>query len=139
MENLTHLPKLPSIGSFRHMTPLARRELLQGLLFISPWILGFLGFTLIPMVATLVFTFTNIKITDGVLNKYTFVGLSNYITMFQDARIWNARPNSSPGALWITIRFGLIALPVGIFVPLFIALIMNNKNLKGQNFFRSMF
>ncbi|MFN8413852.1 MAG: sugar ABC transporter permease [Anaerolineales bacterium] len=41
--------------------------------------------------------------------------------------------------MWITIKFGLIALPVGIFLPLGIALLMNNKHLKGQMFFRSLF
>jgi multiple sugar transport system permease protein len=46
---------------------------------------------------------------------------------------------ATPGALWVTIKFGLIALPVGIFVPLGIALLMNNKHLKAPMFFRSMF
>ncbi len=139
MENLTHLPKLPSIGSFRNLPPLARRELRNGLLFLLPWILGFIGFTLLPMVATFFFTFTELKITSGVLSAPKFVGLLNYITLFKDNQVWNARPNSSPGSLWITIRFGIIALPVGILLPLGIAMLMNSKYLKGQNFFRSLF
>lgn len=139
MENLTHLPKLPSLGSFRGLTPGAKREARQGFLFISPWIIGFLAFTLIPMLATLVFTFMNLKLTDGILNPPKFVGLDNYAALLKDSQIWNARPNSSPGSLWITIRFGLIALPVGILIPLVIALLMNNKHLAGRNFFRSMF
>ncbi len=139
MENLTHLPKLPSIGSLRHMSPLARKEFRTGMLFISPWIFGLLAFTLLPMIATLVFTFMNLKITDGILNAPQFAGLDNYATLFQDARVWNASPNSSPGSMWITIRFALIALPVGIIIPILIALLMNNKHLVGKNFFRSMF
>ncbi len=139
MENLTHLPKLPSIGSLRHMTPLAKKEFRTGMLFISPWIFGLLAFTLLPMIETLVFTFMNLKITDGILNPPQFVGLDNYATLFQDARVWNASPNSSPGSMWITIRFALIALPVGIIVPILIALLMNSKHLVGKNFFRSMF
>ena len=139
MQELTHLPKLPSIGSMRKMPPLARREFRNGMLFISPWLFGFLVFTLIPMVATLLFSFMDIKITDGILNPPKFVGLDNYKTLFQDNAVWNARPDSTPGALWVTIRFGLIALPVGIFLPLGLAVLMNNKHLKGQNFFRSMF
>jgi ABC-type sugar transport system permease subunit len=139
MQELTHLPKLPSIGSFRKMPPLARREFRHGMLFISPWLIGFLIFTLIPMVATLLFSFMDIKITDGILNKPNFVGLSNYQTLLKDSAVWNMRPNSSPGALWVTIRFGLIALPVGILLPLGLAVLMNSKHLKGQSFFRSMF
>ncbi len=42
-------------------------------------------------------------------------------------------------SLRITIRFGLIALPVGVFFPLGLALLMNHKDLKGENFFRTMF
>ncbi len=139
MENLTHLPKLPSIGSLRHMTPLAKKEFRTGMLFISPWIFGLLVFTLIPMIATLVFTFMDLKINETGLKTPTFVGLDNYATLFQDSRVWNASANSSPGAMWITIRFALIALPVGILVPIGIALLMNSKHLVGKNFFRSMF
>jgi multiple sugar transport system permease protein len=81
----------------------------------------------------------NIRITDGVLNPPTFVGLDNYIEVFQDPQVWTLRANATPGSLWVTIRFGIIALPVGIFLPLLLALLMNNKFLKGQSFFRSMF
>jgi ABC-type sugar transport system permease subunit len=139
MEQLTHLPKLPALGSVRKMSPLARREYRNGILFLIPWFLGFIGFTLLPMVATFLFTFMDMKITSGILNAPKWVGLANYITMFKDNQVWNVKPNSSPGALWITFRFGIIALPVGILLPLGIALLMNNKHLKGQNFFRSMF
>lgn len=139
MENLTHLPKLPSIRAVRGMGPLARREFGQGLLFLTPWIIGFLAFTLLPTLATLVFTFMNLKITDGILSPPKFVGLSNYATLFQDSQVWNARPNSSPGSLWITLRFGLVALPVGILVPLVIALLMNSPHLAGKHVFRSLF
>jgi multiple sugar transport system permease protein len=121
------------------MPPLARREFRNGMIFLSPWIIGFLAFTLIPMIATLVFSFMNLKITDGILNAPKFVGLDNYAQLFKDPQIWNARPNSTPGSLWVTIRFGIIALPVGIFVPLGLALLMNNKFLRGQNFFRTLF
>lgn len=139
MEQLTHLPKLPSLKSFRGMSPMARRELYTGLLFIAPWLIGFLVFTLIPMVATLLFSFMNLKITDGILSPPKFVGFDNYATLLKDGAVWNMRPNSTPGAMWITVRFGLLALPVGIFVPLAIAVLMNSRYLKAQSVFRSLF
>ena len=139
MESLTHLPKPASFGSFRKLTPIARREALQGYLFISPWIFGFVVFTLLPIIATLIFTFMNLRITDGILSPPKFVGFDNYATLFKDQAVWNARPNSTPGSLWVTIRYGLIALPIGILLPLGIALLMNNKFLFAKNFFRSMF
>jgi ABC-type sugar transport system permease subunit len=140
MEQLTHLPELPSIGSIRNLSPLAKREFRLGMLFISPWLIGFIIFTLLPMVATLFFTFTNLTITQGILTPPQFVGLKNYIAMIQDNQLWKfGGSNSAWGSMWITIIFGFIALPVGILLPLGIAALMNNRNLKGQNFFRSAF
>ncbi len=140
MEQLTHLPKLPSLSTFRNMTPMVRREFRTGMLFISPWLFGFIVFTLLPMLATLVFSMLNLKVQgDGSWAPLKFVGFDNYATLFKDGAVWNARPNSSPGAMWITVRFGLIALPVGIFLPLFIAVLMNSPFLRGQNLFRSLF
>lgn len=137
-EELSNIRKaLPSLRSFRNLPPLARREFRWGLLFLSPWVFGFLAFTLLPMLATLFFSFLNLSITDGILSPPDFVGLDNYKQLFKDPQVWST--GSTPGSLWITIKFGLIALPVGILIPLGIALLMNNKNLKGQMFFRSMF
>ena len=139
METLTRLPKIDSTESIRSMGPSAKREFRNGMIFLSPWIIGFLAFTLIPMLATLMFSFMNLKLTDNPFDLSRFVGFKNYVTMFKDTQIWNMRPDSSPGALWVTLRYGLIALPVGILVPMGIALLVNNPDLKGHSFFRSMF
>ena len=138
LEELSNIRKvLPSLRSFRNLPPLARREFRLGMLFLSPWIIGFLAFTLLPMLATLFFSFLNLRITDGILSTPDFAGLENYRQLFKDPQVWSQ--STTPGSLWITIKFGLIALPIGILVPLGIAVLMNNKNLKGQMFFRSMF
>ena len=138
LEELSNFRKvLPTVRSFRNLSPLARREARLGLFFLSPWIFGFLAFTLIPMLATLFFSFLNLSITDGILSKPDFAGLENYQRLFRDPQVWST--SATPGSLWVTVKYGLIALPVGIFLPLGIALLMNNKHLKGQMFFRSMF
>jgi multiple sugar transport system permease protein len=129
--------KLPSLSSFRSLTQLGRREMKLGLVFLSPWIFGFLVFTLLPMLATFYFSFLNLTITDSILAKPDFAGLANYKQLFNDPSVWST--STTPGALWVTIKFGLFALPVGIFLPLAIAVLMNNKHLKGSMFFRSMF
>ena len=138
LEQLSHLPKLPSIGSFRKMSRMARREMWVGLAFLSPWLIGFMVFTLIPLGATFIFSFANLKITEGITNPLTFVGLSNYIQYFKDPQIWS---NSAgvPGSWLVTLRFGLISLPVAIFVPLGLALLLNSKNLKGKVLARTLF
>jgi ABC-type sugar transport system permease subunit len=138
IEELSNIRKaIPSLRSIRRLPPLARREFRAGMLFLAPWIFGFLAFTLLPMLATLFFSFLNLRITDGILSTPDFAGLENYRQLFRDPRVWST--STTPGSLWVTIKFGLIALPIGILVPLGIAVLMNNKHLKGQNFFRSMF
>lgn len=135
-EQLSNLPKLPSLASLRNMKPLQRREMLLGLSFLAPWIIGFLIFTLIPLILTLFFSFKELKIEDGLLAG-KFVGFGNYVQLFKDPQIWSS--SGTPGAMWITIKFGLIALPIGIFLPLGLALLMNNKFVLGKMVFRSLF
>lgn len=111
------------------LTPLARREALTGLAFISPWIIGFLAFTLIPMIASLGFSLTNLRLgMDGPVQWNNF---ENYKTLFIDPQVGKS--------LLVVAKFSLFALPVGIFVPLFLALLMNNKHLKAAPIFRTLF
>ena len=80
--------QLPSLSSFRNLPPNARREMRYGMMFIAPWIIGFIFFTLLPTLATFYFSFVNIKITDQLLSPHPFVGLDNYIRLFKDPQIW---------------------------------------------------
>jgi multiple sugar transport system permease protein len=143
LEQFNNLPKLPTLAAFRKLTKLGRREMSFGMLFLSPWIIGFLAFTLLPMLATLFFSFLDLSITDGIWAAPKFVGLDNYIHLFKDPqagadpRMWFS--SQTPSSMLITIKFALFALPVGIFLPLGLALLMNNPNLKGKMLFRSLF
>jgi multiple sugar transport system permease protein len=138
IEELSNIRKaIPSLRSLRDLPPLARREFRTGILFLSPWIFGFLAFTLLPMLATFFFSFLNLRITDGILSTPDFAGFENYKQLLKDPQVWST--SATPGSLWVTIRFGLIALPIGILLPLGIAVLMNNKHLKGQHLFRSLF
>ncbi|MCL4871295.1 MAG: sugar ABC transporter permease [Anaerolineae bacterium] len=130
--------RLPSLRTFRSLSPLSRREMRVGLIFLTPWIIGFLAFTLLPIIASLVFSFMDMRITDGILNAPQFVGLDNYQRLFSDPQIWTWS-SGTRGSLWITLRFGLFALPVGILAPLGLAILLNNPNLKGTMAFRSLF
>ena len=106
----------------------ARREAMWGFIFISPWLIGFLVFKLLPTVATLAFSFTNMQLE---ITNASFVGLSNYQAMFRDSMTWHS--------LGVTLKYGLLALPIGIFVPLFLAMLMNSENLVGSRFMRTLF
>lgn len=115
--------------SWRHMSRLARREALTGYLFISPWLIGFFIFTLLPMIATIAFTFTNIRI--GTSDAAQFIGLQNYKTWFGDGNVLHA--------LGVTLKFAVIALPIGMALPILLALVMNSAYLWGKPVFRTLF
>ena len=121
-------PVTPRRWSFRrpHLSALARREARQGYLFISPWIIGFLAFTALPMLATLAFSFLNVTLAQE--EPIRFVGLDNYARLVGDSRVWDS--------LAVTFRFAAIWLPVSIIVPFVLALALNSTLLIGSSVMR---
>jgi len=111
------------------MSRLAWHEARSGLLFLSPWIIGFLAFTLIPIVAALVFTFLNIKLDQDV--PLRFVGLDNYIALLGDPQVWDS--------LLVTFKFAAISLPVAVILPFSVALLLNSRSLRASSLFRVLF
>jgi multiple sugar transport system permease protein len=111
------------------LSPLARREALWGYLFISPWIIGFLAFILVPMIVTFVFTFTNVNLLQS--EPLKFVGLENWQRLFGDSGMWRS--------LGVTLKFAAIQLPVTIVVPFLVALLLNSPQLRATSFFRVLF
>ncbi len=112
------------------MRGLARREALWGLFFLSPWIAGFLAFYLLPMIASLVFTFMRFDLSrpeEGM----RFIGLANYAQLFRDPQVRKA--------LVITLRFMIVATPVTLAWPLFQAVLLNAKNLLAKQLFRTLY
>ena len=77
-------------------------------LFIAPWIIGFLVFTLGPLIFSLI-----ISMFDWpVVGEHTFVGLGNYIEMFtQDKQVGKS--------LLISIRYAAIFVPLNICIALY--------------------
>jgi ABC-type sugar transport system permease subunit len=111
------------------LSPLARREARWGLLFTLPWIIGFLAFTFLPMVATLAMTFVNFTLAQE--EPLAFVGLDNYTRLLNDKQVW--------ASLSVTIRFAAIWLPISIILPFAIALLLNSKFLIAPGLFRVLF
>jgi multiple sugar transport system permease protein len=120
-------PRRWRLGAPR-LTPLARREARQGYLFISPWIVGFLAFTALPMLATLVFTFLNLTLSQE--EPIRFVGLDNYARLAGDGRVWHS--------LGVTLKFAAIWLPVSMVVPFILALALNSRYLLGSSVMRTL-
>ena len=110
-------------------TKLEKREIKWGLVFISPWIIGFCLFTLFPMIASFVFSITEFNLLQP--KDFKFIGLDNYVRLFNDPQVLQS--------LLITLRFALFSVPIAILVPLGLALLVNAKNLFGKNIFRALF
>ena len=104
-----------------------RRNLRLGLLFISPWLVGFGAFYLYPAVASLYYSFTDFRI----LQTPTWVGLDNYSRMLADSQFWKALGNT----LYITI----LGVPLAVMTALGIALLLNVKKIAGIGVFRTIF
>jgi multiple sugar transport system permease protein len=113
----------------RGLSPLARREARWALIFLSPWIVGFLAFQLIPMVATFVFTFTNINLSQA--QPLRFVGLDNYAKVLHDQQTWDS--------MAVTFKFAALALPVAVILPFLVALLLSSRHLKAPGVFRVLF
>jgi ABC-type sugar transport system permease subunit len=122
----------PSVARARNrprFSGLAWRRARWGYVFIAPWIVGFLAFTAFPMVATFVFTFTNINLAQA--EPLRFVGLKNYETLLGDRQVWNS--------LGITLKFAALALPVAVLLPFAVALLLHSRHLRFSGVFRVLF
>ena len=115
----------PSLGR----TPLARREARWGFIFLSPWIIGFLAFTLFPMIASFGFSLTNLSLAQE--QPLRFVGLRNYQSMLNDRQVWES--------LGVTFRFAALNLPIAIIIPFVVALVLNSRYLRFSGLFRTLF
>src|SRR3954468_7889043 len=87
-----------------------RRSLLWALLFLSPWIIGFVVFTAAPMVWSLWLSFTSYSPLTG---KGPFVGLANYQRLFGDAKVWLSLGN--------TAYYTALFVPISTVVALLLA------------------
>ena len=112
---------------------LSVRETLWGLAFLSPWLVGLVVFTALPIAASLVLSLTNFNILHT--EDIRFVGLDNY------ARMWNELVNNGAvgQSLGVTTRFALMSVPLGIVLALALALLLHQKLLVGRPVFRTLF
>ncbi len=125
---LTQTKALPSAAS-KPRSSLVRSQERWGYLFLSPWIFGFLIFTLIPILATFYFSMTNYSPVTP--EQTRFLGFENYRMMPTDAKVTKS--------LLVTVRYAVLAIPISFLVGLALAALVNSKHLAGRNFFRTMF
>lgn len=115
------------LATWRTMNPLTRREALEGYLALLPWVIGFLGFTVLPVGISFYLSFTEWDI----MTAPRWIGLANYERMFTRDPLFRQ-------ALKVTGQFVLISLPLKLTLGLALALLLNLK-VPGMNFYRTVF
>jgi multiple sugar transport system permease protein len=108
------------------MGVLAKKEERYFYLFISPWLIGFIAFTVGPIIASLFFSFT---IYD-VIQSPRWTGVQNYVEMVKDELFWQS--------LKVTSIYSVGSVSLGILSSLAIALLLN-RNVHGVAVFRTVF
>ena len=100
---------------------------LQGYLFISPWLAGFLILTAFPFAASIYLSFTRYDIVSAPV----WVGAANYRELFtNDPLFWKS--------LWVTLKYAMVATPLGILTGVGLALLLN-CNIRGISVYRTIF
>lgn len=107
------------------MTRRERQQLMMGLFFTSPWILGLTMFTLIPAVFSMYFSLCDYS----VLNPPVFIGAGNYVDLASDGVFWQS--------LWNTLYFAALFLPLSTAMGIGLALMLNAA-VRGQAIYRAL-
>lgn len=108
-------------------SPMARRNLRNGLLFISPWLIGFTLFVAYPLFASLYYSLT----TYNIMKSPSWVGLSNYRDLLFNDDLFLT-------ALYNTLYYVALFLPVGTLFSLSMAILLNQR-IRGMALFRTVY
>jgi ABC-type sugar transport system permease subunit len=112
----------------RAVSRMARRQAMLGLLFVSPWIIGFVIFKLLPILASLAFSFTNFHAMER--ESIQFIGLDNYWRLLSD--------NQAGFSLFSTLSFGLRVIPAQLGVALLFAAFLSSPRVRAKRLLRSL-
>lgn len=107
------------------MTRTDRRNLVKGLAFISPWLVGFCLFTALPVALSLYYSLCDYSLLQDPL----FVGATNYRMLMGDSVFWKALGN--------TFYYALLAIPCSMAVSLGLAMLLNLR-AAGQPVYRTI-
>ena len=112
----------PSVSLSRSL----RREAGIGYLFASPWIIGFLVFTLYPILSSLFYSFTNFN----TFNTPLWVGWSNYAAIFRNPDFRTALGN--------TLYYVIISVPLNLVLGVLVGLLLAQKTF-GVRLYRTIY
>ena len=103
-----------------------QKEKIAGLGFLSPNLIGFAIFSLLPIIASLFLTFTSWNLAT----HPRFVGLGNFFNLLKDELFWKY--------LWNTFYYAIGTIPLTVILSFFLAFLLNRK-IHGIVFFRTLY
>src|SRR5215212_6869380 len=99
-----------------------QQEATIGLLFLAPWLIGFVLLKALPILAALIFSLTDFKMLSPETTK--FVGLENYVRFFGDSE--------AGASLFGSLEYFLLTVPLEMAVALVLAAIFTSERLKNK-------
>jgi multiple sugar transport system permease protein len=99
-----------------------------GLLFISPWLAGFLIFRFLPILASFTVSLTDFYALEPQATR--FIALDNYLRVLRD--------RDAGGALFFTLSTALTTIPAQLLLALGFATLLNSRRLRAKNLVRSL-
>ncbi|MBC2595168.1 sugar ABC transporter permease [Ruficoccus amylovorans] len=108
------------------MTRHEKRNLRVGLIFISPWLAGFILMSLYPLISSGYYSLTDYS----VLSKPVYTGLDNYRELMRDELFWQS--------LWNTFYFAALSIPINLVSAILLAVLLN-FDLPGKKIFRTVY
>ena len=109
------------------MTSREKSEFIWGWAFILPTMAGLIILNIYPIFSTIYQSFFK---TGDFGKGNIFVGFNNYAKVFADTEVWQA--------LWNTIKYAIVEVPISIAISLVLAVFLNGK-IKGKGTFRTIF
>lgn len=104
----------------------ALMEDVAGYAFISPWLLGFVAFSIIPILFSLYYSFTNYDI----LGEPVFNGLDNFRRMASDGLFWQS--------LKVTFYYAFVSVPLRLMFAFFVAMLFN-RGTRAIRFYQAVY
>ena len=107
------------------MTRAEKHQMKYFFIFIAPWFIGLIVFSIYPIIASLWYSFTDYD----VVNPARFIGVKNYIDLANDSIFWIS--------IKATLYYTMLSVPVSLILSLSFALLINQK-VPFQKLFRTL-
>lgn len=103
-----------------------KKDWIAAYIFIAPVTIGLLIFYIWPFIQNVWFSFNSVN----KFNVTNFIGLQNYVDLIHDKEVWAAFGN--------TLKYVVITVPIGLFLSICIAALLNSK-IKGTSIYRTLY